>query len=437
MTIPNYHIKKLCKNGQGLCRSKDNQKILIEGVISGETVSAKIQSTGKRHTQGVATTIIAPSADRIQAPCQFYKQCGGCNFQHMTYPRQLQEKQNILEDLLLQSGSPLLAAATNNMSSILPSPKQFHYRQRIRLQVDENQTLGFHKRRSHNCIAIDNCLLTVPEINNCLKDLLPQTSFDKLLQHTEALEILYDPDRAILSILIHFKRTPRPADKQHAQNLIDSVANLKNIFFTGDGFAVTGQDSLSFTLPPLTDHTTQALQLSLETGGFCQVNVEQNTNLVKTVLEFCTISAAEKVLDLFCGMGNFSIPLAEKAQSVLGIEGQGSAIRSAKKNSNRAKQTNATFSKQPIHAACSTLAKAGETFDCIVLDPPRQGAPGLARILSAVCQKRLIYISCDPETLCRDLAELLKHGFRLSKLQPIDMFPQTHHIETVALLEKS
>lgn len=437
MTNPNYHIEKLCQHGLGLGRSKDNQKTLIEGVISGETVSAKIQSTGKKQTTGVATTIITPSTDRIQPPCQFYKQCGGCNFQHMTYPRQLQEKQNILKDLLLESKTPLLTAATNSIAATLPSPKQFHYRQRIRLQVDDNQTLGFHKRRSHDCIAIDSCLLAVPEINDCLKDMLIQTSFDKLLQQTGALEILFDPDRAMLSILIHFNRKPRPADKQHAQTMIGSIANLKNIFFSGEGFAVTGQDSLSFTLPPLTEHTTQSLQLSLETGGFCQVNVEQNTNLVKTVLEFCNITAEDKVLDLFCGMGNFSIPLAEKAQSVLGIEGQGSAIRSAKNNSSQAKQKNTTFTKQPIHAACSTLAKAGEQFDCLVLDPPRQGAPGLARILSALCRKRLIYISCDPATLCRDLEELLNHGFTLNKLQPIDMFPQTHHIETVALLEKT
>ena len=379
-----------------------------------------------------------PATDRIQAPCQFYKQCGGCDFQHMTYTHQLQKKKDLLKELLLNSDTPILADSVQNCLTVLiPAPKQFHYRQRIRLQVDDNQTLGFHKRRSHTCVAIDSCLLAAPEINACLKSLLAQRSFDNLLQHTETLEILLNPEQSVLSIIIHFKRKPRPADTQHAQNLIVAIANLKNIFFSGDGFAVTGHDSLSFTLPRFADHTSRPFQLSLETGGFCQVNVDQNTNLVKTVLDFCDITAEENVLDLFCGMGNFSIPLAEKAHSVLGIEGQGSAIRSAKKNSIHAKQKNTTFTKKPTHTACLTLAKEGEKFDCIVLDPPRQGAPGLARILSALCTKRLIYISCDPKTLCRDLSELLQHGFELKKLQPIDMFPQTHHIETVALLEKS
>jgi 23S rRNA (uracil1939-C5)-methyltransferase len=438
MTSPEYYIENIVHNGLGLSRSKEGQVTLIEGVISGETVTAKIKAAGKKQNKGVVTSITQPSSERIQAPCPHYKQCGGCDFQHMTYPRQLQEKQNIIRELLTQSGNhDLQKNAGTLVTAPLASPQQFHYRQRIRLQVDAKGIAGFHKRRSHACVAIDSCLLAKPEINACLQELLPQYSFNKLLSQTELLEILYDPNSATVTILLHFKRKPRPADKQHAQKLIAAIPALKNIFFTGRGFGVTGRDSLSFTLPSFPPHTSNPLQLSLETGGFCQVNVEQNASLVKTVLDFCAVTKAESVLDLFCGMGNFSVPLAEQAQSVVGIEGQGAAIRSAKKNSSHAGQDNTEFLKQPIHSACAELAKAGKTYDCIVIDPPRQGAPGLARILEALCKKRLVYISCDPATLCRDLADLLHQGFILKKLQPIDMFPQTHHIETVALLEKA
>jgi 23S rRNA (uracil1939-C5)-methyltransferase len=438
MTSPSYHIEKLVHGGLGLSRSEDGQTTLIEGVISGETVTAKIQSTGRKHNKGVATSIIHPSPERIQAPCPHYKQCGGCDFQHMTYPCQLQEKHQIIKELLEQSGNSVLQkSAEILLTAPLASQQQLHYRQRIRLQVDDKQVLGFHKRRSRACVAIDNCLLAVPAINDCLQKLLPQHPFSKLLYQTEALEILYDPNSSTISILLHFKRKPRPTDKQHALKLMDGITGLKNIFFTGLGFAVTGLDSLSFTLPPFPPHTSRPLQLSLETGGFCQVNVEQNEALVRTVLGFCLVTKEDSVLDLFCGMGNFSVPLAEQAESVLGIEGQGSAIRSAIKNSSNVGQDNTEFLKQPIHGACAELAKADKTYDCIVIDPPRQGAPGLARILDALCKKRLVYVSCDPATLCRDLTDLLHQGFILKKLQPIDMFPQTHHIETVALLEKS
>ena len=177
--------------------------------------------------------------------------------------------------------------------------------------------------------------------------------------------------------------------------------------------------------------------LAWEVGGFCQVNLEQNQELIKTVLAYCNLKQDESVLDLFCGMGNFSIPLSYRAGSILGIEGQGSAIRSARKNSAAAGRDNTSFHKSPIHEYCRDLDAAGQQFDCIVADPPRQGVPGLAQNLAALTRKRLIYISCDPATLCRDLCNLLDQGFSINKIQPLDMFPQTHHIECVVLLEKN
>ena len=143
------------------------------------------------------------------------------------------------------------------------------------------------------------------------------------------------------------------------------------------------------------------------------------------------------MLDLYCGMGNFSIPLAGRAHTVLGIEGKGAAIRSAQKNSEAAGLDNTEFSKSPIHPACEKLLAAGRTFDFVLIDPPRQGAPGLADRLSGLCRSRLVYISCDPATLVRDLADLCRQGFTVSRIRPVDMFPQTHHIETVVLLEKN
>ena len=187
---------------------------------------------------------------------------------------------------------------------------------------------------------------------------------------------------------------------------------------------------------PTITNPNRPVDLFWEAGGFCQVNLAQNRQLIETVLEFCQVKKTETVLDLYCGMGNFSIPFAMEAKEVFGIEGQGSAIRSAKKNATNAKLTNTRFLKSSVHGACLDLAEKGEHFDCVLIDPPRPGAPGLASQLAAITSKRLVYISCDPATLCRDLADLTHEGFAICKIQPIDMFPQTHHIETVVLLEK-
>jgi 23S rRNA (uracil1939-C5)-methyltransferase len=178
------------------------------------------------------------------------------------------------------------------------------------------------------------------------------------------------------------------------------------------------------------------LQLSWEAGGFCQVNLRQNRILIETDLNYCRVTKGQRVIDLYCGMGNFAVPLALLGAEVLGIEGQGSAIRSAKNNARAAGLVHAHFQQSPIHSSCSDLLAKGARFDCLVIDPPRQGAPDLAGQLAALTDRRLVYISCDPATLCRDLANLIEHGFSIRKIQPIDMFPQTHHIETVVLLAK-
>ncbi len=434
MPVQLFHIEKHVHGGLGLSHAPDGKVTLLEGVIAGEKVTAKIYSENSNLQKGRISHVTEPSPSRIQAACKHYKQCGGCDFQHMNYSRQLQAKEDVLKDLLLRSGHKvLIQAAENILTPPLASSQEFHYRQRIRLQVDARQTLGFYKRRSNDCVSIDTCLLAKQEINDCLKNLPQQQTFRKLLDRTENLELLFNPASKKITLLFHLTQKPRPADQQHAKLLVAELDEIENIFFYGHGFAPSGKATLSFPI----DCHGKTMHLSWETGGFCQVNLSQNQTLIQTVLEYCDITETDSILDLFCGMGNFSIPLAERAKSLTGIEGQGSAIRSAKKNSNDAEQINTDFNKRAVHDACTEMAERGETYDVVVIDPPRAGVPGLASQLAHLTQKRLIYISCDPATLCRDLASLINEGFHLTKLQPVDMFPQTHHIECVVLLEKS
>lgn len=437
MTPQKYNIEKIINGGFGLSHDANGRVTLIEGSIPGEIATAKIWFENKNLQKGHPQQITNVSGDRVQPECKYYKQCGGCNFQHMTYSRQLQAKKDIIQDLLARSGHRALQeVAANIVASPLPSPQAYHYRQRIRLQVDDTQTLGFYKRRSNTCVPIEHCLLANEKINTCLHALLRHGAFVKLIPRTESLELLFNPGSGHITLSFHLTRKPRPADKKHAVTLTNDIHDIEGICFTGDDFAPTGLSKLSFTLPAMPPHTKRPLTLSWETGGFCQVNLLQNQILIQTVLDFCAVSETDSVLDLFCGMGNFSIPMAEKAESLLGIEGQGSAIRSAKQNSKLAGHSNSEFRKQPVQDACRELARKDRRFDTIIIDPPRQGAPGLSQLLSNLTRKRLIYISCDPATLCRDMAELVNHNFHLQTLQPIDMFPQTHHIECVALLEK-
>jgi 23S rRNA (uracil1939-C5)-methyltransferase len=177
--------------------------------------------------------------------------------------------------------------------------------------------------------------------------------------------------------------------------------------------------------------------MTIEPGGFCQVNGGQNENLIALVLEWAKVDAGHKVLDLFCGMGNFSLPIARHAASVVGMDLQRSAIRSAERNAKINGMVNCTFSQHAAREGAEHLVHGGEKFDLVLLDPPRQGCAEVIPLLTEFGAAQIIYISCDPATLCRDLLLLEQEGYAVEKMKMVDMFPQTHHLETIVSLRRS
>ena len=287
-------------------------------------------------------------------------------------------------------------------------------------------------------------MLAEEQINNSLEELRCRTDFHKLSSIATEIELQLNPASQSVVCLIHLIRKVRPADIAAAKSICRGVVSMESIFFLGEAFSIMGPygrdqsgngKHLSIYYKGVGSEPAP-LKLRWEAGGFCQVNLRQNRHLINTVLEFSSATKQDTILDLFCGMGNFSIPLARLARTITGIEGQGASIRSAEFNAKNNGVANTTFIKSPINEGCKNLLKQGTVFDCVIIDPPRQGVPGLAFDLAKLTKRRLVYISCDPLTLCRDLAGLCRAGFVLKKIQPIDMFPQTHHIETVVLLEK-
>jgi len=444
MNIEKAEIKKIVNGGFGLSHLPSGQTLLVERALPGETVDVTVTKTIKNYLFGKIDQIIIPHNNRHSAPCEYYDQCGGCNLQHCSYSTQLTIKRNILLDLLQRSREGLLKKGVAVLANPIPSPAIFGYRQRIRLQIDDHGRTGFRRFRSHRICPVDSCLLAEAPINKSLKELKGTEEFHDLLKLTTEIELQLNPQSAKVVCLLHFSRKPRPSDLTAARSICNNLQSIEGLFFLGEDFQMMGpygrerQSSGRHLLVcyPETEKGFPPLELFWETGGFCQVNLNQNRNLIRIVMDFCKVSKDETVLDLFCGMGNFSIPLAGQAKQVTAIEGQGSSIRSAKLNAENHGLSNTKFIKGPIHDSCRKLRKQGMRFDCVIIDPPRQGVPSLASDLAELTKKRLLYISCDPATLCRDLCDLTGAGFEIKKIQPIDMFPQTHHIETVVLLEK-
>jgi 23S rRNA (uracil1939-C5)-methyltransferase len=438
-------IEKIVNGALGLARLEDGRVVLVDKVLPGEEVAITIRQDKKQYLYGEVFAIEKAHPARIDAPCPWYGRCGGCDLQHCSYDLQLQLKSEIVEDLFRRQFPETASGYSVPIRATRPSPALFGYRQRIRLQVDRDGKPGFTGPRSHTIVPILSCLVAPDQLNTVLAELRRDADAAKILHNCREVELLVNPISSGVVCLFHLRRRPRPADIRQAEDLVAAAARIEGIFFTGDNFALTGPIgqtakncaySLQMQVKPFGEKGP-AIGLGWEVGGFCQVNLEQNERLIHHVLSLCDPQKSESVLDLFCGMGNFSIPLAMRAGTLVGFEGQGSAIRSARKNSEAAGLGNTNFHKAPIHEACRELAGQKKVFDYLVLDPPRQGVPGLAGEIASLTGRKMVYISCDPATLCRDLEAICRHGLTITHIQPFDMFPQTHHIETVVLLEKN
>lgn len=433
-------IKKMVNGGYGLCRAENGKTILVRHCLPGETAEIRIIEQQKDVDYGIIETILAPHSSRIAAPCPYYPGCGGCDLQHAGYRDQCALKQDILRDLFERNQSLSVQELTPLISPVLPSPLELGYRQRIRLHVGKNG-LGFNRFRSRDIVPIGHCLLAPENINSALELFPHMSAFRSLAALTETIDILLNPQDSSLCLLFNLNRKPRPADRQAARALAGGHSAGTRVFLRGSHFSMEGpfgsgqkmsNRTLSMTIPG-----ESPLTLFWEAGGFCQVNTKQNYNLINLVVDWCEPSPSDRLLDLYCGMGNFALPLAKKTGHVHGIESQGAAIRSGRWNSEFNGLSNIRFEKSEVTEACRKLVRSGALFDTIVCDPPRQGMVNMAPLLARLCRKRVVYVSCDPATLCRDLASLLQQGFSVKKIQPVDMFPQTHHIETVTVLEKN
>ncbi|HEX9020359.1 MAG TPA: 23S rRNA (uracil(1939)-C(5))-methyltransferase RlmD [Nitrospirota bacterium] len=419
-------IEKLVYGGNGLARLETGQAVFVPGALPGERVVASIRKKRKGVLEAGLVGIITASPDRITPPCEGEKQCTGATWPHIAYPAQLRFKQEILLDTLARIGG----IAPERTLPILPSPRTDHYRLRTQFTVRTaggTQRIGFFRQGSYDLIEVENAFLIHPLIDRTLKGI--RSLSDRLPALTE-IHINAAPSEEV-HILFFSDQETYPAMDSFFSDLRKAVPEV--IGMTGFGrkkklFSI-GRNRLSLEV--------EGVNLLATEGNFYQVNWEQNRNMVKTVLDFAGLNGAETVLDLYCGIGNFALPLAKRAKRVIGIESGYSAIEDAKANASLNGIHNVEFIADDMQKGLKTLIQRKMRAEVIVLDPPRAGATlkTLERVLAFVPQK-IVYVSCNPATLARDLKFFHLFGFRLDRLQPVDMFPYTYHIECVAEMKR-
>jgi 23S rRNA (uracil1939-C5)-methyltransferase len=415
-------IEKLVHGGDGLARLGDGRAVFVTGALPGEEVVIELRRRKKGVFEAGLVELVTPSTDRIAPPCNGELQCTGATWPHIAYPAQLRYKQEILLDTLKRIGGMGPARPL----PVLPSPRIDHYRLRTQFNVrmkDGRQRIGFFRRGSYDLVEVDKAFLIHPLIDKVLKAL--RQLVDRLPVLSEIHINVTPKDEA--HILVFSEQGTLPAMESFfglLKNMAPEVIGIAGFADRKKMFSL-GKNQLTLEVEGLTLKATE--------GNFYQVNWEQNRNMVKTVLDFATLTGNETVLDLYCGIGNFSLPLAKTAKMVIGIESGWSAIEDAKANAALNNIANTEFIADDMQKGLKTLIQRKMRADVIVLDPPRAGATlkTLERALAFVPRK-IIYVSCNPSTLARDLKFFHLFGFRLDRLQPVDMFPWTYHIECVA-----
>lgn len=421
-------ITSLAYGGRGVGRRSDGKVVFVPMVVPGDVVRVTVDKEHASYCEATLQEIITPSVQRVEPQCPLFEQCGGCDWQHIDYAEQLQWKERIL----LAEISRNTGMQPETVFPAAASLKPFGYRSHAVLQssFDGELQCGFYAKRSHRMVAFDSCPILAPRLQKTLDDLRHQLNFHPLPNLT-SLEIFAPQDE----VLVHARCRGRAGDRDAVTlNALYSALDVAGISFTVVGDKrkdyVAGQRWCGYDVPA----GERTLRLASAFGGFIQANMDVNAAMVAHVL---TLGAgASRVVDLYSGSGNFSLPLSTMVDSVTAIERNSRLVTVGRRCAKKNECSNVRFINMESLKALRSMVDEQVDFDTVVLDPPREGARDLIPLLVKSSVQRVIYISCNPTTLARDLGMLTREGFRLKTAQAFDMFPQTYHIEAVCSLER-
>jgi 23S rRNA (uracil1939-C5)-methyltransferase len=429
-------IESLAYGGDAVSRLEDGRTAFVRGACPGDQVTAEITEDRGRFVRATVREVLAASPDRVGAPCPYFGSCGGCQWQHISYSLQLLSKRQSVVDALVRIGK--VTDADDLVAQTIASPAEYGYRNKAELVPDahaQRLALGFHKAASGEVVPVDACLLLpkrAQKAPRALSGALRYVAGDsplgisrvtvRVARHTKDLEIaVWTPPgafpRSLSARTLGQALSPtslvRVMHKGPAEER--SVSKVEVLAGKGQWREKLGVHEYLVSAP-----------------SFFQVNTLAAEQMVGLVLEELDPDGTDRVLDLYAGVGTFTLPLAERAGEVTAVESHGPAVRDLRRNL----EVNATWAEVVGGDAAREIGALGY-FDLILVDPPRAGVT--SAVLDAIAAARprvLIYVSCDPTTLARDAKSLASAGMRLVSATPVDLFPQTFHVETVARFEQ-
>ena len=400
-------LHALAHGGEAIGRH-DERAIFVPYAIPGERVRVEIVEERKRFARARLVEVLEPSPARVEPPCPYFGKCGGCHFQHIAYPVQAQLKGLVVRDQFQRIGKfeepPILEP--------IPDESGWEYRNHARFHVTPEGRPGFLAANSHDVIPIEDCLILHPLLSRLY------TSLDMLLPDVEQLELRVGAATGDLLVALQTYDEEPPALE------VDFPLSIVQILHDTTIAPLVGLDYIT--------EIVHGREFRISATSFYQANSPQAARLVEIVLGALELKGYEKVLDAYCGVGLFTAFLSEEAGSVTGIEINHDAVVDA--TYNLAGNDNVTLLEGAVEDA---LVELEQRYAAVVLDPPRTGLERHA--LDALVElkpRRIAYVSCDPATLARDARRFVNAGYTLEWVQPVDLFPQTYHIENVALLTR-
>lgn len=439
-------ITGLTHEGQGVGKI-DGLVVFVDNALIGEIVDVKITKQTKSYAVGTIVKLVKPSEKRVEPFCPVYDKCGGCSVQHMSYEEQLGFKTDTVRQSLKRIGG----LENVQVHDAIGMENPFHYRNKVQYPVGTLGTdikIGFYEKASHNIIDSDVCDIQ-PQESNAIRDIVRDffktkgiSIYDEktgkgFLRHVMVRKG-FKTNEIMVVLVVNGKKMPKSDELVKLlcgkyENIKSIVVNVNtkntNIILGDKNTCIYGQEYISdyigkykFNISPL---------------SFFQVNPTQTEVLYGKALEYAELTGNETVFDLYCGIGTISLFLSEKAKKVIGVEIVPDAIADAKKNAKLNGIENAEFLVGEAEKVIPQLYDEGIRADVVVVDPPRKGCEEvLLRTLVDMQPQRIVYVSCNPSTLARDLKFLCENGFEVKEVQPVDMFPWTGHVETVVLLSR-
>lgn len=434
-------VEGYSSEGCGVVRL-DGAVVFVPRAVRGETVDLKIVRVMKTHALGELVKVRDPSSERAVPDCPYYGKCGGCDFRHLSYAEELWAKRQRVQDALARIGG-----SDVRVEEILGAKNPEHYRNKCQYPVGPHGEIGFFQARTHQVVPVDRCLLqpevcdrTAHAVGGWMKrykiPAYDETTGRGLIRH-----IYVRTNRkgeSLCCVVANGRKVPREAElaalvlaaAPRTQGVVLNVNTKKGNVILGDQYrTLWGQDFLMDTLC--------GLEFRLSVPSFYQVNRDQAEVLYGKALEFAALTGEETALDLYCGAGTITLCLAGRAKRVIGAEIVPAAIRDARENAERNGVKNVEFFCGDAGETAAMLERQGLRPDVITVDPPRKGlSPEAAASAAAMGPERIVYVSCDPGTLGRDVKLLAEKGYRAVRAAAVDMFPGTRHVETVLLLSQ-